>query len=343
MIYVLIGLIVIVLAYIEGIVKSLRFSFYSLIFIGLIMVLLAGMRDRVGTDWDAYFDFYKETTDRVEIGYGFLNNMFSKLSIPYNLFLLFINGFSLCLMVLFMKRHTFFPVLAMLIFYSDLYLYFNLSGIRQALALSITCFSITYALNKQFVKFLLLVLLAACFHSSAIVFLIAYFLPRGDLNLRHLVLFSVGFIGLSLFLDSISDLITLYTLKDANYYINSQEKAGNLLGLFYVGIIKRLIIIGIILTFGKRIFQHLRYFFNIYLFGFAIYLCTYMISPDIGVRLSSYFTIFDIILAGNLVYFIESRGLRISLVTIFALMAIYKLFGYMSDQFYQYNSIFNFF
>lgn len=50
----------------------------------------------------------------------------------------------------------------------------NYSGIRQVLAIAITTFSYIFIRNKKLIPFVLTVLLAATFHNSAIVFLIAY-------------------------------------------------------------------------------------------------------------------------------------------------------------------------
>lgn len=343
MIYLFIGVIIILLAYIEVIGESRRFSHNSLIGITIVLLLLAGLRDKVGADWDAYLYFYQniEESDRVEIGYALINNAFSELSIPYNFFLLFVNGISLLLMCLFLEKNSRLPVIGALLFFCDLYLYFNLSGVRQAIAISITCYSITYAINKQFGRFLFAIFIAASFHLTALVFIVAYFLPRWRLNLRHLLFFSVAFFCGFYFLQSISNFITLYTLKDAIFYVEYQEKVDNLLGMYYVGIAKRTVLVGAVLVFFVRkitLNPNTRYYFNIYLFGLAIYMSTYMISPDIGVRMSSYFTILEIVIVGHLIYASQKITNRLLIVTLFSCMAIYKIFGYMSSEFYIYKS-----
>lgn len=344
MIYLFLGIIIIIITYVEALEKSRKFSHYAFIGICIIMVLFAGLRVNVGTDWEAYHDFYKDKTDTVEIGYATLNNIFSSLSIYYNIFLLFINGLSIILMYFFLRKNTCLMVIGSLIFFSNLYLYLNLSGIRQALALSITCFSFTYALKKQFIQFTLLVAIASTFHFSAIVFLLAYFLPREKLNYRHIIFFLILFIGANFFVNSISDLIELYTIKNANYYVSLQEKSESLLQLFYIGTALRLVIVVMVIVFRGELrpLENFRYIFNVYLFGLAIYISTYMISPDIGVRLSSYFTIFDLIIAGNLMYAVKRTSNRMLIVTVFSIIAIYKLWGYKSSDYYIYNSIFEF-
>lgn len=343
MIYLFIGIIFIVLAYIEAIGRDQQFSHISLTSLLFVLLLFAGLRHNVGTDWYAYLDFYQDTseTERVEPGYSILNNTFSRLSIPYNVFLIFVNGISLWLMYVFFKTNAKLPIIGMLLFFSDLFLYFNLSGIRQAVAISITSYSINYALKNQFVRFALLVFIASSFHLSACFFLIAYFISRERLNIRYLLFVIVVIYVGYFYFQSISDFFTTYTLKNALYYIEYQEKAVNISESFYLGIAKRLVLIAVILVYSRKIFQDSNtfYFINIYVAGLIIYICTYMVSPDIGVRLSSYFTIFDVLIAGNLIYFTQKTMNRIVIVTIFSSIAIYKLLGFIESEYYMYHSV----
>ena len=56
------------------------------------MLLMVGLRDgkSVGMDSPAYYEFYLEKLPSVELGYKYLNYLFSSLQINYNIFLLFI-------------------------------------------------------------------------------------------------------------------------------------------------------------------------------------------------------------------------------------------------------------
>lgn len=340
MIYILLGIVIIFLTYIEILAKPKFSSKTVLGVLSVILILFAGLRDKVGADWEAYYDFYQFGTDSVEIGYATLNNFFSKSGVNYNLFLILLNSFSLYLMFHFFDKNCDYKIIALLIFFSDLFLYFNLSGIRQAIATSITCFSFLYAYNRKQYKFLSLIIVASLFHLSAIIFALAYFIPRASLKLKHYLIVSLGFIILTISLNFLTDFITANTQKNAEFYVNLQETL-NLPTLFAIGIIKRIITIVVVLYFSKYFFisSHRSYIFNIYLFGFAFYCSTYMISPDIGVRMSSYFTIFDTIIAGNLIFSLKKMNERVMVVTIFSAIAIYKLLGYMDDKYFIYNSI----
>ena len=76
MIYFLIGIFIISLILLDVLVKSKKLSQINSFFIFCVLLLLASLRENVGTDWDAYYEFYQNTTERTEVGYSFVNNLF---------------------------------------------------------------------------------------------------------------------------------------------------------------------------------------------------------------------------------------------------------------------------
>jgi hypothetical protein len=65
-----------------------------------------------------------------------------------------------------------------------------------------------------------------------------------------------------------------------------------------------------------------------------------MISPDIGVRLSSYYLIFDIFLAGQMLLVNEKLIRRLTLAFLFSAIAIYKVSTYAFLGTYIYHFVF---
>lgn len=51
---------------------------------------------------------------------------------------------------------------------------FDFTILRQALAVSITAWSFDFLINRKPIKFFLIVLLAACFHKTALIMLLIY-------------------------------------------------------------------------------------------------------------------------------------------------------------------------
>jgi len=340
MIYIVVALMLSSLAYVELVNMSRRYSVISLFFALIIFVLIAGLRNNVGADWVSYLNFYQDLEEaaRLEVGYELINNFFSNLSAPYTIFLLFANFMALSFMFYFIKNNTKLMLLAALLLFCDLYLYYNLSGIRQAIAISITCYSITYVISRQFYKFILAVLLASSFHASALVFILVYYLPARLPSFKYIsgvgILFFVAFI----FRESIAEFITLYNLKDATYYVKNQQSIISA-NSYIVGILKRSILVVALALYGRRyLIDGNNYLFvNVYLLGLLIYISTYNISPDIGVRLSSYFTIFEIVIVGGLISSIRAWSSRIVIITTFVCVALYKIIGYMNDDSYNYQ------
>jgi hypothetical protein len=343
MIYLFIGAIFILFSFMEIIKYEKWFSTLFLTVFCIVLVLFAGLRDGsvVGTDSPAYFLNYKYNFWETEYGYKYLNLFFSNyLQCNYNIFLLFLNSISLFLIGKYIKINSVYYILPLLIFYSDLYLYFNISGIRQAMALSFVCVSVYFAFNKNLKLFLLFIFFASQFHVSSLVFLFAYFIPHVRLKLKHILLIIIGLVAIGYAGDFISTKFE-YLNKKADYYSKYQEKSENIQVAYTIGILKRGIILIIALIYRKYFFidKKFVYFFNLYLVGFLIFISTYLISPDFGVRFSVYYTISESILVGLMLFMVKDIRQRLIIVTVFSLVCIYKLTGYSENEYYIYNSI----
>ena len=68
---------------------------------------------------------------------------------------------------------------------------FAFSGLRQTLAFGILFFAYPYLKNRKLIRFILVVVLAALFHSTALIFLAAYPIYRLNLRLRNILILLV--------------------------------------------------------------------------------------------------------------------------------------------------------
>lgn len=100
---------------------------------------------------------------------------------------------------------------------------FHLTGVRQSIALAICLFAIEFIKNKKFFPFLLLVLLATTFHTSAYLFLLAYPVGRLSSSRKNLVWISIfGFAGV-IFIEPLSNLIAGLSERYEMYGIERTE------------------------------------------------------------------------------------------------------------------------
>ena len=344
MIYIAIGSFLIVMTLVECDKQFRILSREGCYLALLLMIGLASLRHGVGTDWDAYLTLYQniEESSRVEIGYSYINNLFSHMGIHYNVFLFVMTTICIALISSFFRQAGALSAAAILMFYSDLFLYFNLSGMRQAVAISITCFALRYAVAKKPLQFFSLVTVAASFHMSAVVFFIGYFIPRSRPKWHYLVWVCLGGLAFYYFLEPIAQFITEHTLKNASYYLHGIEVQDNIIASYFIGGVKRLVVLGIVLVTWRSLKEkpYFLYLLNMYIFGLAIYFLFYTISVDIGVRMSSYFTILDTLLVGLAILNASNILTRLSIASLVSAICLYKLLGYASNPYYDYKFIF---
>ncbi len=344
MIYLLIGSFLYVMALIEGITFSKRISALGATLAFILMIVLASSRNGVGTDWEAYLNFYRSPQEAygVEPGYRFFNSLFSDLGVHYNLFLFFINCTCGILIIFFLRYLGVFCVSAAIIYYSDLFLYYNLSGVRQAIATALTCFAFRYACSRHPTKFLSLIAIAATFHVSALIASLIYFIPRDKMNwYLYAIVCAVGLIFYS-YLDPIAAWITENSLKNATYYVSHIQKYENIQESYFIGLAKRSIVLIVAAACWRRLslMPHSRYVLNIYISGLLIYLFTYLTSADIAVRLGSYFMIFDMVIFSAAIWSQPKVLGRLCLIAIIVFMSAYKLTAYADDPYYKYSIFF---
>ncbi len=148
----------------------------------LIIFLLFALRNvSVGRDIVAYEKAYKMTQQvkwndfdyiYFEVGYILLMKICIGLGMPFQLFLAIVSLMIIAPIFLFIKQFSKNPTFSILIWICYMYFEFCLTGLRQALAISIVLIGIKYLLSAKkypLIKFSLLVILASLFHKSALI------------------------------------------------------------------------------------------------------------------------------------------------------------------------------
>ncbi len=147
-------------------------------------------------------DFIKSFADIKDPVYYMTGNLFAKLGVSFYCWKLIINFLFVLSSYRLIKKYS------SNIFLSFMYLIilgsfsFAMSGLRQTLALSILTFSFGFLQDKKFWKFLILVIAASLFHSTAIVFVIAY--PIYNMKERKKNLLIVSLVAVFIALNSSS-------------------------------------------------------------------------------------------------------------------------------------------
>ena len=130
----------------------------------------------VGADTFQYYEkYFSYAINGInsEPAYELLNNIFSNAGIPWQLFLLLISGYIAFCIIVFCKAFSPDLPFSILLYMTTGIFALNMSGLRQSIAIS-TCLLAFIALvkYKKFFSFIVLVVISALFHNSALVFVL---------------------------------------------------------------------------------------------------------------------------------------------------------------------------
>ena len=198
--------------------KNIPFFLYGLLF--LFLVIFAGFRgETVSRDYQSYILFFNQIIDGQSVsvindpGFTFISWIASFLSNTYiYLFIIYaIIGVSVKLFSFYKIlgiRHSF---LGVIIYFSNFYFLHEMTQIRIGVATGIFLISIQFIINRQFIKFLICIAIAAFFHVSILLVLPLYFLKFKSINPIFWWVLHVANIIFFLFRLSLLDLIQVFT------------------------------------------------------------------------------------------------------------------------------------
>lgn len=223
-----------------------------LIFAGVIIALSIGLRSQfVGsTDGQIYYSHW-EKLSAISVAEVFELLFHSNFEPGYNIAVWVLSQFftsgqwvfvfqgvivavSVCCFVNKNSRH---PCVSLIIFMSLGLFNFMVQGIRQSIAMSICFFAVEQIKNRKLIRFLLLVFLAMSFHGSAIVFFPVYFIYGIKVNIKTIVLYTVGLIGVSSLVPYLFNFLNF--LLNSSYSITGGEdvSGGSITVLIYASIV----------------------------------------------------------------------------------------------------------
>ena len=211
----------------------------SLLAIFTILFLLSALRMEVGNDYETYVDTFHEIYVG---GYVVTEPLFNavvkvlcELSGGENYLLVFA-VFAFVTIWIFLKvMYEQADDFSMAFFlFMTLGIYFRtFNTVRYYLVLAITLYSFRYIFRKEYVKFILLIVLAAFFHKSVLVVIPIYFIANMKWKKWYVAVLSVGAAGMLIFQDLIMKIaLELYpSYKDTIYLQTETGLSGNLMSI----------------------------------------------------------------------------------------------------------------
>lgn len=281
---------------------------------------ISAFRFNIGWDYLAYYETIKyNLSTNIVSGEEYATIMLIELSRTsgfYNLFFI-VNSF-ICVFFMYktINKYSVDPWLS-LIFFLCFPLYFlnSLSVIRFFTALSITFYGFKYIEQRRPVRYLILVLIAALFHKSAIIAFVFYFARYIKIGtLKLLVIFAI--------MPYLANILNRFVLKYFPMYAVYTEETTIQEGTKAIYFF--LIIALIALLLRKKITindEVVTIYLNIFFIGIAIYLMFYD-QGTMGHRLSLFGTIYGLLILPKIINVFRKGLARVYLKFLFYLLLI---------------------
>lgn len=204
-------------------IRTKDISFYGI----FIFILLLGVlkSPEYGYDWESYKQYYFDhfqrlsltdaITSGVEPGFALLTFLLTRISTSYWFYRTIIFLISYILIAKVIKKFSKYVSLSFLLFVSFGLMTFCMFILRQAIAVAIILFGIEQLLDRKYIKYMLIVLIACLFHYTAIIAI--FFIPfvwfsSTKLLILRRILYIIGSVLTGEFL--LPKLVMLYKQND---------------------------------------------------------------------------------------------------------------------------------
>ncbi|WP_439582735.1 EpsG family protein [Dyadobacter bucti] len=331
--------------------KAIKISLMALL--GITMVIFAGIRWETGTDWENYLYYFKIIDIRpiggtaMEIGYEMIVRLFkSIISTNYTAFLFFCAIYIILITYFALYKFSPFPLFSLFLLLSYSFAGSGF-GVRQDLSIALTLVSLIFIVERSLIKFVVIVLLAALIHNSAIIFLPAYWLYSFKWNTVKVLTVIIFTLFCVLFSERLMTTFgSLISARKVELYLTlGMETDINPYSTLIKGLLGRFLFFVILVGFvdykneDRKLFSGL---FNLYVFGIVIFSIFSPISLIFG-RLARYYDIYQILLL-PLAYLYAKRVYKIIIflvVSAFSLLKFATALNGAEGTFIPYKTIFS--
>ncbi|MDW8847216.1 EpsG family protein [Erwinia sp. MMLR14_017] len=231
------------------------------------------------------------------------------------------------------RTYSIFPVISVLVYYSNYYFLHEMTQIRIGVSIAIAIIAINNWLNGNKKFFFILLFISCLFHYSALIFLIIPFMPKRRINAKEMAAYAfvilISYIMFILhfgFATAFSYIPIGYVQEKFAIYSQKAEM-GEVQAINVFSVMQLIKIINIILMYFFVAKKHDdSKFFNLmlrfYIFSTICWVVFFDI-PVFAVRLSDLFGISEIFILPYLLYVSKNKYIGVFLLTLFTGMVFY--------------------
>ncbi|WP_164518169.1 EpsG family protein [Pseudoalteromonas rubra] len=217
--------------------------------------------------------------------------------------------------------------ITLLLFFVHTFLYRDINQIRSAVSAAIGLMLIIPLSKKEYVKSIIIVLIAGLFHTASLSYFLLVLLSRFHINRRRLVAMILvalllGAVGISTTLLSVLPGMGFITEKLLDY---ADSGHANSVTLFDITNLKNLTLFFILIMLWKKIEYKIPYFKTMVLF-LTIGVAWRLAFSDFGIiaaRVSTFFNIVEVVLLPCLLLAFREKLMPTLLIFIYAFLTLY--------------------
>lgn len=302
-----------------------------------IFILLGCRAPTVGVDTPFYTLLFTEIAPfnisfiSLEKGYLFYNLFLHQITPNPQILLLvtaFFSTLSLCILI---YKNEVYVWLSVFLYLTLDQMAFNMTGIRQTMAISILFFAYDFVIRRKLFSFLFCVVLASTFHLAALIFLITYPLTYLKINLKTLIFVSLATVLCFVTFENLKEIIfslsPRYSAYGQMFYFDGEIKIASIFKTLICGVIFALSYFIYRANFaeirrGKNSEIVFRVLLYLSLFGFLITLIS--IKSTIIERAAFFFTFFNILLLPRALSAMKHK----QLIPLFCILIMLGSLGY---------------
>lgn len=261
--------------------------------LGILLVVVAGFRYGIGTDYYTYEQIYNNIEDAsyIETGYRYVNIILKYLGCSYEMSVLFFALVTNLLLLHFIKQYSIDFVFSLVLYVFLNYYFITFNAVRQMIGIAIFLTGVNYVFKKKYLSFLLMTAFAALFHYSIFIGILYPICKINKKNIYVIVwLASIPFIVLPI--QSIIIKLMPASLHYADYFTSpffTQTSSAAVFKLIVPNVF-------VILTFYYiSVFNNMteRFWVNVFIFSTAIANIAH--GVNVLIRLNYVFQIVEII------------------------------------------------
>lgn len=252
---------------------------YFVFLTAIILIMVAGLRWRVGTDYVTYSlnypeyaaTFWESIITFNEPGIKGISALSKLIKDDYGT-MFFISSFiTVGLCVLAMSKHS-----NLFLFSTLLYIFIgtwhgSFNGVRQYLACAIIFSGHSYIIKKDFIKYLMVIIIASLFHQSAIVMILLYYVPQKKMNPQSIFLIMLAVATILLSYDFLFQILeTVAEIRNEAFVVTSYTTRS--INPLRIAVTLAPILLYYFLSSNKLFLDEDYFYINVMFVNFAVFL-----------------------------------------------------------------------